>query len=57
MIWTDLDSDTVAQVHTGYDEEWPNTSGRPDLSNAVNIVWIVWVVVRLLYFHLYIPHG
>ena len=57
MTWTDTDSDTVAQVHTGYDEEWPNTSGRPDLSNAVNIVWIVWVVVRLLYPHLYIPHG
>ena len=33
-------------MHTGYDVEWPNTSGRPPLSSAVNTVWIVWVVVR-----------
>ena len=33
-------------MHTGYDVEWPNTSGRPDLSSSVNTAWIAWVVVR-----------
>ncbi|KAF8507478.1 hypothetical protein BU17DRAFT_100499 [Hysterangium stoloniferum] len=38
------------QVHIGYDEEWPNTTGRSPVANVVNIVWIVWIVVfALLY--------
>ncbi|KAI8992904.1 hypothetical protein BD414DRAFT_412963 [Trametes punicea] len=38
------------QVRTGFRTEWPNTSGRPPLGNAANIVWYVWVVaVPVLY--------
>ncbi|KAI0708955.1 hypothetical protein C8T65DRAFT_204648 [Cerioporus squamosus] len=38
------------QVRNGFSEEWTRVSGRPPISNAVNIVWYVWVVlVPVLY--------
>ena len=33
------------QVRTGYKTEWPNTTGRGDVSNGIDIVWYIWVVV------------
>lgn len=36
------------QVRNGFRTEWPARSGRPDISNAANIVWYVWVVVSSL---------
>lgn len=37
------------QVRTGYRDEWTKETGRPALPKGVNIVWIVWVVVSLVY--------
>ena len=36
------------QVRTGYKTEWPNTTGRGDVSNGIDIVWYIWVVVSFL---------
>ncbi|KAI0779570.1 hypothetical protein C8Q74DRAFT_1198609 [Fomes fomentarius] len=39
------------QVRTGYRVEWVKTTSRPAISNAANIVWIIWVVlIPVLYF-------
>lgn len=35
-----------AQVRSGYHSEWSAATGRGNVSNGVNIVWIIWVVVR-----------
>ena len=34
------------QVHSGYDDEWPSTTGRDQLSPGVNVFFWVWAVVR-----------
>lgn len=36
---------SLYQVRSGFRTEWPKKSGLGKLSNAVNIVWYVWVVV------------
>ncbi|KAJ3554146.1 hypothetical protein NM688_g3256 [Phlebia brevispora] len=39
------------QVRTGFREEWPESTGRGDVSNAANIIWYIWVVLMpVLYF-------
>jgi tellurite resistance protein TehA-like permease len=35
------------QIRTGYRTEWPNYTGLGSIPNSVNILWMVWVVVRL----------
>ncbi|KAI5117855.1 hypothetical protein M0805_007698 [Coniferiporia weirii] len=38
------------QVHTGYDTEWPSTTGRGPVPHGVDVAWTVWVVlVPVLY--------
>lgn len=37
------------QVNSGYWYEWPKTTGRGDVSPGVNILFWVWMVVRILY--------
>ncbi|EJD42282.1 CBD9-like protein [Auricularia subglabra TFB-10046 SS5] len=40
-----------AQVRNGYEHEWSEATGRGKPSNAVNVLWIVWVVaLPVLYF-------
>jgi hypothetical protein len=34
------------QIHTGYDQEWPMYMGYGRLPNYVNILWIIWCIVR-----------
>lgn len=40
------------QVRTGYKHEWVHTTGREALPKAVDIVWYIWVAVRLPHSHL-----
>lgn len=35
------------QIRTGYDEEWPLYAGSGRLPKSVNLLWIVWTIVRL----------
>ncbi|KAJ7604176.1 hypothetical protein DFH06DRAFT_1391418 [Mycena polygramma] len=35
----------MAQIRTGYNDEWPAYMGRGRLPNGVNILWIVWCIV------------
>lgn len=37
------------QVHSGFDHEWPFTTGRDPLPSVVKIVFYVWVVVRSIF--------
>ncbi|KAL0956936.1 hypothetical protein HGRIS_003038 [Hohenbuehelia grisea] len=33
------------QVRTGYRDEWPNTTGRGEVDNSINVIWYVWIVL------------
>ncbi|TFK44663.1 hypothetical protein BDQ12DRAFT_695097 [Crucibulum laeve] len=33
------------QVHSGYDDEWPKTTGRGNLPKGVNVIFWIWVAL------------
>ncbi|KAJ7082328.1 hypothetical protein C8R44DRAFT_652725 [Mycena epipterygia] len=35
------------QIRTGYDDEWPLYAGSGRLPKGVNLLWIIWTIVRL----------
>lgn len=37
---------SMYQIRTGYREEWPNYSGLAPVPNGINILWMVWCIVR-----------
>ncbi|KAJ6611601.1 hypothetical protein B0H10DRAFT_1882594 [Mycena sp. CBHHK59/15] len=36
------------QIHTGYDQEWPNYVGRGRFPDGVNSLWVMWCILLVI---------